>query len=77
MHKKVTCTFKEIHSLVGSINFFGKALPGRRAFNRRFYNATIGITIAEFVETNEEVQVKSSKELSISLNTPLLTLVRV
>lgn len=33
-----------LQSLVGKLNFFGKAIPGSRAFNRRFYNATIGPT---------------------------------
>lgn len=39
--KKVT--LREIQALVGSLNCFVKTLPGSRAFNRRFYNATIGI----------------------------------
>ncbi|XP_056008909.1 uncharacterized protein LOC130051257 [Ostrea edulis] len=39
--KKVT--LKEMQSLCGSLNFFAKAIPGSRAFNRRFYNSTIGI----------------------------------
>lgn len=39
--KKVT--LKEMESLCGSLNFFAKAIPGSRAFNRRFYNTTIGI----------------------------------
>lgn len=32
-----------MQSLCGSLNFFAKAIPGSRAFNRRFYNSTIGI----------------------------------
>ena len=39
--KKVT--LKELQCLCGSLNFFAKALPGIRAFNRRFYNATLGV----------------------------------
>lgn len=34
--------FKELESLVGKLNFFGKAIPGSRAFIRRFYNAMLG-----------------------------------
>ena len=36
-------TLKDLQSLCGSLAFFAKALPGSRAFNRRFYNATLGI----------------------------------
>lgn len=32
-----------MESLCGSLNFFAKATPGSRAFNRRFYNTTIDI----------------------------------
>ena len=37
-------TLKELQSLVGKLNFFGKAIRGSRAFNRRFYNAMIGVS---------------------------------
>ena len=41
---KKSMKLKEMQSLVGSLNFFGKAVPNARAFNRRFYDATCGIT---------------------------------
>ena len=39
--KKVT--LKEIQVLVGALNFFSRAVPSARAFNRRFYDATCGV----------------------------------
>ena len=36
-------TLAELQSLCGSLNFFAKAIPGSRAFIRRFYNASRGI----------------------------------
>ncbi|XP_048757041.2 uncharacterized protein LOC130046337 isoform X1 [Ostrea edulis] len=44
--KKVTLT--QMQSLCGSLKFFAKAVPGSRAFNRRFYNSTIGIRKPHF-----------------------------
>lgn len=38
-----------MQSICGSLNFFAKALPGSRAFCRRFYNATIGIKKSYFL----------------------------
>lgn len=32
-----------LQAIVGKLNFFGKAIPGSRAFNRRFYNAMINL----------------------------------
>ncbi|KAK3107863.1 hypothetical protein FSP39_023831 [Pinctada imbricata] len=37
-------TLKIIMSLVGKLNVFSKAVRGSRAFNRRFYDATIGVS---------------------------------
>lgn len=37
---------KELESLVGMINFFGKAIRSSRAFNRRFYDAMSGASEA-------------------------------
>jgi hypothetical protein len=34
-------TLKNLQSLVGSLNFFGKAIRSARAFNRRFYDLTM------------------------------------
>ncbi|KAK3108908.1 hypothetical protein FSP39_018419 [Pinctada imbricata] len=42
--RKKSVKLKEMQSLVGSLNFFSKAVPNARAFNRRFYDATIGVT---------------------------------
>ncbi|KAK3106927.1 hypothetical protein FSP39_003200 [Pinctada imbricata] len=36
-------TLKDLQSLVGKLNFVTKAIHGSRAFNRRFYTATIGV----------------------------------
>ena len=33
----------ELQSIVGKLNFFSRAIPGSRAFNRRFYNAMINL----------------------------------
>ena len=33
-----------LQSLVGSLNFCARAIPGAVAFNRRFYNASVGIS---------------------------------
>ncbi|KAK3106899.1 hypothetical protein FSP39_002409, partial [Pinctada imbricata] len=42
--KKPKATLKELQSLTGKLNFVSKAIPGSRAFIRRFYNAMIGLT---------------------------------
>lgn len=39
--KKIT--LKELLSLVGSLNFCARAIPGAVAFNRRFYDASVGM----------------------------------
>lgn len=39
---------KELESLVGKLNFFSKAVRGSRAFNRRFYDALIGVANPNF-----------------------------
>lgn len=39
--EKNRITLKELQSLVGSLNFFGKAIRSSRAFNRRFYDLTM------------------------------------
>lgn len=41
---KKSLQLQEIQSIVGSLNFFSKGVPNARAFNRRFYDATCGIT---------------------------------
>ena len=40
--QKRTITLSSLQSIVGKLNFFSKAIPGSRAFNRRFYNAMLG-----------------------------------
>ena len=40
-HKKIT--LRDMESLVGMLNFFGKAIRSSRAFLRRFYDAMIGV----------------------------------
>ena len=40
--KKIT--LKELQSLVGSLNFCARAIPGAIAFNRLFYDASVGIS---------------------------------
>ena len=40
--KKIT--LKELQSLVGSLNFCARAIPSAVAFNRRFYDASVGIS---------------------------------
>lgn len=37
-------TLKELQSLAGSLNFCARAIPGAIAFNRRFYDASIGLS---------------------------------
>ena len=39
--KQKRITLKHLQSLVGSLNFFGKAIRSARAFNRRFYDLTM------------------------------------
>lgn len=39
--KQKRITLKYLQSLVGSLNFFGKAIRSARAFNRRFYDLTM------------------------------------
>lgn len=39
---------RTLESLVGKLNFFSKAVRGGRAFNRRFYDAMIGISNPDF-----------------------------
>ena len=39
--KQKRITLKNLQSLVGSLNFFGKAIRSARAFNRRFYDLTM------------------------------------
>lgn len=41
---KKKMTLKELQSLVGSLNFCSRAIPCASAFNRRFYDATVGLT---------------------------------
>ena len=41
--RKKKVTLKEIQALVGALNFFSRAVPSARAFNRRFYDATCGV----------------------------------
>jgi hypothetical protein len=40
--QKRTITLTSLQSIVGKLNFFSKAIPGSRAFIRRFYNAMQG-----------------------------------
>ena len=42
--RKKNVTLKEIQALVGALKFFSRAVPSARAFNRRFYDATCGLT---------------------------------
>lgn len=42
--KKKKATLKEFQSLLGLLNFCSRAIPSARAFNRRFYDAIIGLT---------------------------------
>jgi hypothetical protein len=39
--KENKITLKDLQSLVGSLNFFSKAVRSARAFNRRFYDLTV------------------------------------
>lgn len=39
--KQERITLKNLQSLVGSLNFFSRAIPSARAFNRRFYDLTV------------------------------------
>ncbi|XP_061175557.1 uncharacterized protein LOC133184484 [Saccostrea echinata] len=55
---------KELESLVGMLNFFGKAIRSSRAFNRRFYDAMSGASEAHHhvrlsVELKEDLYVWS------------------
>lgn len=50
----------ELQSLVGKLNFFSKAIPGSRAFNRRFYNAMIGTS-----KPNHHIRISGSMRQDI------------
>lgn len=53
--KKIT--LKNLQSLVGSLNFFCKAVRGGRAFNRRFYDLTVKASMPHHkIRLNEEVK---------------------
>ena len=50
-------TLKNLQSLVGSLNFFGKAVRCARAFNRRFYNLTAKAKKAHhFIKLNTDTK---------------------
>lgn len=50
-------TLKDLQSLVGSLNFFGKAIRCARAFNRRFYDLTKHAKKPHhFIKLNEETK---------------------
>jgi hypothetical protein len=44
--KENKITLKDLQSLVGSLNFFSKAVRSARAFNRCFYDPTVKAQIA-------------------------------
>lgn len=55
--KQDRITLKKLQSLVGSLNFFGKAIRCARAFNRRFYDLTTHVKRPHhFIKLNLEVK---------------------
>ncbi len=55
--RRNSVTLRELESLNGSLNFFGKAIRGSRAFNRRFYDLTMRANKPyHFIKLNSEVK---------------------
>ena len=55
--KENKITLKDLQSLVGSLNFFSKAVRSARAFNRRFYDLTVKAKKPHhFIKLNSEVK---------------------
>lgn len=66
--QKRTITINSLQSIVGKLNFFARAIPGSRAFNRRFYNAMIGK-----VQPYHHVNITSAMKLDMQMWLDLLT----
>ena len=58
--KKIT--LKELQSLSGSLNFCARAIPGAVDFNRRFYDASIGM-----VNPNHHLRLSSAMKEDIHM----------
>lgn len=48
MIKEKIIIFKDLESLVGKLNFFGKAISESRSFIRRFYNGMISLKLSSY-----------------------------
>ena len=66
--KKLLYTLRELQSLVGSLNFCGRAIPSVRAFNRRFCDAMCGI-----VKHSHFIRVSSGMKEDIKMWLTFLT----
>lgn len=59
---------RTLESLVGKLNFLSKAVRGGRAFNRRFYDAMIGISNPDFyIRLNSAALLTLFRACSIAL----------
>lgn len=55
--RRNSITLRDLQSLVGSLNFFGKAIRSSRAFNRRFYDLTVRANKPHhFIKLNNEAK---------------------
>lgn len=66
--QKRTITVNSLQSIVGKLNFFARAIPCSRAFNRRFYNAMIGK-----VQSYQHVNITSAMKIDMQMWLDLLT----